>query len=117
MRKQKTRSNLIKKCDAQMFKILLVERGAICELCGGRANLGTFHILSKKKYPRIRYHKKNLLIAGWFCCHFPFHQDYYMARDKIIPRIKELRGENYEDELKALDAISEKLSLTRLNIL
>ena len=65
--------------------------------------LGLFHILGKGSHPRLRFYEENLLIAGWFCCHFPFHHDYYDARDRIVPRIKEIVGNDYEEVLLAVE--------------
>ena len=113
---QKLKSDLIKKLDALMFKILILERGARCQICGGRAGLGTFHILEKGKYQRIRYDKKNLLIAGWFCCHNAWHHTFE-AKERIDKRIKEIVGENYRNELKAQNYTSIKLTLVYLNML
>lgn len=93
-----------------LYKILIYERGERCEICGARnQRLGLFHILPKGRYPRIRFYKENILIAGWFCCHFPWHHSYYEARDRIVPRIKELRGENYEEDLIQKDQNAPKL--------
>ena len=113
---QQKRSALIKECEKLLFKILKKERGEMCELCGGTALLGTFHIMSKKTYPRIRLNKQNLLIAGWYCCHHLWHHDIEV-QEVIHEKIKKLRGNDYRDQLKALDAFSPKLSMTRLNLL
>jgi hypothetical protein len=93
---------------------LISERGAQCEICGGLHKLGLFHILPKGKYPRLRFYKENLLIAGWFCCHFVWHHSYYEARDRIEPRLKEILGDNYEEKLKILDGTAQKLTYDRL---
>jgi len=105
-RKQKkplTITKLKEKIDDLLLEKLKSERGDKCELCGGRNQLGLFHVLSKGSHPRLRCHERNLLIAGWFCCHFIFHHDFYIARDRIIPKIKELLGEDYEEQLWALE--------------
>ena len=116
MKSQKIRSNFIKICDRLIFKILVLERGLVCEICGGRAGIGTFHIMSKKKCPRLRYHKRNLLLAGWFCCHSPWHHDFD-AKERIDAKIKQLRGEDYREEFIKMDIASEKLSVGRLGLM
>lgn len=115
--RKSTRTRLIDACDDLMLEILKLERGERCEICGGTYNLGLFHILPKGIYKRIRYHKMNLLVAGWFCCHYNWHHVFYIARDKIYPRIVELRGENFEDELRKLDITAPPLSESYLSVL
>lgn len=117
MNKVSVRQKIIKKCDKLLSQIILLERGSMCEICGKRSNLGAFHILNKGTYPRIRFNKANILIAGWYCCHHPYHHNYYTARDRIIPKIKELRGDDYEDELRKLDAIAPKHNTLYLELL
>ena len=117
-RKKRPRTKLIESIEKILFQILIHERGRKCEICGARnQRLGLFHILPKGRYPRLRFYKDNLLIAGWFCCHFHFHHSYYEARDRIIPRIKELRGESYEDELREKDLVALTLSEDYLKVL
>ena len=110
-------SKLIKECDKLFFEVLIKERGRKCEICGSFKQIGTFHILDKKNYSRLRYKQINALLACWWGCHHVYHHSYYEARDRIIPKIKELRGEDYEDQLKALNAISEPLNTFQLNLL
>ncbi len=98
------------KIDDLLLEKLKQERGARCEICGKTTQLGLFHVLSKGAHHRLRYAERNLLIAGWFCCHLPWHHDYYIARDRIIPRIKELLGENYEYDLLDLERSLPKLN-------
>lgn len=85
-----------------------------CQLCGSRKQLGLFHILPIGRYPRLQLHRDNLLLTCWFGCHYPFHHDFYKARDIIVPRIKEVLGEDYEEELKELNNTQPKLNMTRL---
>ncbi len=112
--KRSERAKLINKIEKLLLIKLKKERGDRCEICGKRELVGLFHILPKGKYQRIRFNEENLLLAGWWCCHYPYHHDFYKTRDKIIPRIKELRGEDYEDRLKFLNAIEVKLTKFRL---
>ncbi len=105
-------SRLIRECDDLLLKILLKLRGHKCEICGrtrGTGRLGKFHILPKGAYPRLRYYEQNVLIVGWTCCHNNWHSDYYKGRE-IEKRLKELRGEDYERQLKIAD-----ISATPLN--
>jgi hypothetical protein len=92
-----------------LLEELKEERGAKCELCGRNSQLGLFHILPKGCHPRLRFTKSNLLIAGWFCCHLPWHHSYFEARDRIEPRIKELCGDDYEEKLWLLERELPKL--------
>ena len=115
--RKRPRTKLIESMERILYDILVYERGERCEICGGTYNLGLFHILPKGEYPRIRFYKQNLLIAGWYCCHFHWHHNFYTGRDRIIPRIKELRGENFEEELRALDITATPLTDTYLRAL
>lgn len=115
--KKTPRKKAIDDCEAMVFEILKYKRGAKCELCGGKNQLGLFHILPKGRFQRLRFHKQNLLIAGWYCCHFDWHQTFIIARDKIEPRIKELRGNDYEVILRGLDLLQPKLTITYLTTL
>ena len=118
MRRKKTpRAKIIDEIRGILFQILIYERGDRCEICGGRAKLGTFHIMPKSTHKHIRFHKRNLLIAGWFCCHLPWHHSYFIAKNRIEPRIKELCGDDFEDKLTALDVTSKPLTMTRLKFL
>jgi hypothetical protein len=108
---------LIEEADKLLFQILCYERGERCEICGKpSAKLGLFHILPKGAYPKIRFRKVNILLAGWFCCHLPWHHNYYEARDRIEPRIKELRGVDYENKLRAMDLCAKTLSTERIRL-
>ena len=109
-RKKNPRTKLIEKLDKVLFEILLYERGERCEICGGSQQLGLFHILPKGRFQRIRFNKQNVLIAGWYCCHYLWHHDFYIARDRIAPKIRELRGENYEIELRQIDLTAPPLT-------
>ena len=117
IKKRSSRGKILDRLDALQFTLLKLRRGAKCEICGGTKCLGTFHILPKRPYVGIRYHEFNLLIAGWYCCHHPFHHDYYVARDRIVPRIKELRGEDYEDKLHGLDVMASRMSAFQLSMI
>jgi hypothetical protein len=103
-----------------MSKILL-SKHKVCQICGNPkcGRLGVFHIFDKGRYPRLRYCRENLLVVGWLPCHAQFHQ---LARHderaiKIEERIKALRGADYVDRLKALDALGAKVTPMSLSLL
>ena len=96
-------SRIIEDIDDLILAELIAERGPRCQICGGYKQLGLFHIIPKGSHPRLRFHRDNLLIAGWFCCHLPFHHSYYEARDRIVPRIKDIVGNDYEEVLLAAE--------------
>ncbi len=61
---------VIKRCEDIIKAILKIELGAKCQICGKPEemlaySLSLFHILDKNKYPRIRLHKRNLLLVCW----------------------------------------------------
>ena len=110
-------SKILEKIDDYLLAELKEERGTRCELCGKSQQLGLFHVLPKGTHPRLRLSKSNLLIAGWFCCHLPWHHSYYEARDRLVPRIKELLGDDYEERLLALEMTLPKLDRVILEAL
>ena len=99
-KKRNPRSLLLKKNDDLVTDILRLLYGNVCQVCKlPRTDCGTFHIKTKKAYSTLRYAPQNLTWAGWFCCHNPWHHDYFDARDRIEPIIKQLKGPDYEDKL------------------
>lgn len=114
MKKKSERQKWIDKCEdlirEQKFKLF----GRKCQFCGKTAGLGLFHILGKGSHPRIRLHEDNILIAGWFCCHFRWHHDPYFARNYIFPKINAICGEGWEDYLLQLNRTEPKLGLMRI---
>ena len=123
---QKTpRKKLEKKLETLITERLFAKYGPICQLCkkpykinmkSRRAKgLGQFHVLPKGGlWANLKYDPRNILWAGWYCCHYPFHHDYYRARDIIIPRLKEILGDDYEDKLKRLSRCIGRLSMAAL---
>jgi hypothetical protein len=108
---------LIKKTEDVIREEYRIIYGDICQICGKHTKqAGLFHILDKRRYPKIRLHKINLLWVGWYCCHYPFHHDPYEARDRIIPKIQEIRGVDFEDQLKALDKMQGRQDMTYLEL-
>ena len=114
MRKKSERAKWIEKTEKlireQKFKLF----GKKCQFCGRTTGLGLFHILGKGAHPRIRLHEDNMLIACWLPCHHNFHHDPYFARDVIFPKIAELCGKNWEQDLLDLERTEPKLSLQRI---
>ena len=121
------KGKLIKKIDDLIRAELKRDRGDRCEICFRTSDnlpypLSTFHILPKGNYPRIRFHKENLLLACWSpqyyigFCHNIWHHNPF-KRDKIEKRIIELRGPDYEDRLKVLNATAPKITATYLKML
>lgn len=118
LRPTSPKGKLIKKIDDYIRGEMIKERGGLCEICCGPGiGLGLFHIMEKGKYPRIRFHKENLLLVGWFCCHYDWHHNFRVARDRIQPRIIQLRGPDYEDRLKVLNVGAPKITATYLRLL
>ena len=110
-------SQLIRECDKLISKIIIAKRGRVCQICGGTEDLGVAHILNKESYERLRYHEKNLVVMGWWCCHIYFDSDLYVSRKRIIPKIKDLLGEDYEEQLKLLNKTAPQINRTRLILL
>jgi len=119
IKKCSTKKILRDKTGALHLKILKFKRGEICELTGRRSDtLGRFHILDVARYPRLEFHDENVLISSWYGdgAHFDWHHNFYKARD-IEKRIKQLRGEDYEERLKILDAMQPKITMFRLQMI
>ncbi len=103
IKRQSSMGKLLDRADKLFFRVLLKERAARCELCSKTTTLGTFHIFPKSTHSKLRYSKNNVLITCWLPCHYNFHHDPYKAR-VIIDKIKELKGADFEDTLKAFNA-------------
>ena len=112
LNQESPKMKLIEEIEDLLRAKLKKERGNICQICGKKIcrPVGLFHILSKKDYPRLRFHEFNILLAGWFSCHHDFHHNPYKS-PAIIERIKELRGKNYEDRLKIIDKGMPKMTM------
>jgi hypothetical protein len=118
IKRRSTRKILIEKCEALIRQILIKERGTVCQIYNNSTKcLGLFHVLPKGRYPRLYLHRENLLIAGWFCCHLAWHNNYYNSRDRIEPRLKQILGDDYEERLKIRNLTAPKLTMTYLHCL
>lgn len=119
IRKQSSKGKLIARIEKLLREILILERGAKCEISGRTTNLGLFHILSKGIFPRLRFARENLLIVSWLPTHFHYHHltDGDPRYERIKNRIIELRGADYVMDLKKLDVTLPRLTMTYLHTL
>lgn len=115
LRKVSSRQKLINETQSLFGKVIVRARGSTCEICKTRKGAGLFHILPVGGYPRLRFHSWNVLWSCWMPCHFNWHHDFKKAK-KVEQRIIELRGEGYEDELRALNAMQPPLSLHQISM-
>ena len=104
----KTISKLRRECDALVFKHLKLIRGEKCEFCGRTQGLTPFHILPRGHYPRLQFAPSNILIACWLPCHYKWHHDPWKA-DEMKEKIKQLRGENYKEDLMVEERLHKKM--------
>ena len=116
------RGALLIEVDSLHFKYLKLIRQNTCkcEICGRMpVNIGRFHILRVGRYPRLRYYDLNGLLAGWECCHYPWH--HYGPNDprnlKTLEKIIYMRGESYMDILLLADKTQDKHNMVYLRIL
>ena len=119
LKKVSTRQEIINECRALLLQIILIERGAKCQLCGRGGNkLHLFHILPTGKHPKLVLREMNVLISGWYCCHKPWHD--LPASDprwrEIENKVKELRGVNYRNSLLIVEKTMPKMSMQYLNL-
>ena len=96
------------------------EKGDKCEICGRwQPNLGMHHILERSRCPRLIVHSENLLLMCYLPCHNDLH--HFTANNprykKVEARIRELRGDDYEEKLLILDKQQPKLTLTLLKFM
>lgn len=106
--KMSSRGKLRKEIGKLHLEILRKQRGDICEICRLPGNVGRFHILPVGRYPKLEFHDGNVLLTHWLhCCqaHYLWHHagpaDHKNLR--TLNRIRELRGANWEEELRAID--------------
>ena len=118
IRKKSDRQNIKDKCFALLREILKIERGNKCEVCGRKANnLGLFHIISQAQAPCLIFHRQNLLIMCWQSCHFYWHHNQRSVQgQRVLRKIIELRGKNWERDLKSLAAIQPKMSAFQMGM-
>ena len=92
------------------LELLRKKRGDRCEICGKQCVTGRFHIIRVAQAPRLEFVDENVLLSCWMPCHYAWHHNG--ADDKrnasIVLRIKELRGENYQDTINAIQAYKTK---------
>ena len=114
-----TRGKKLDAMDKVMSKIIQIKRGRKCEVCGRTNNLGVSHILPKSIYPRLRYHEFNLILLDWTKCHSNLHHytDHDPPNRHTIEKIKELRGEDYRDQLLAINRMQPQMTAFRLDLI
>ena len=115
-----TRGKKLDTMDKLMTKILRLKRGNWCEISGRHANnIGVAHILPKGIYPKMRYHERNLLLMCWFPVHSNLHHysDFDPPNQRTIERIKELRGEDYRDQLLVINQMQPAMTSMRLDMI
>jgi hypothetical protein len=101
------------------LEILRLKRGDRCEICG-KTNVivGRFHILTVGSHPRLEFRDENVLLSCWMPCHYLYHHNPEKA-SATKKRIRELRGDNYEDMLYEIErnmAQHNKLYLLALEV-
>jgi len=116
LKSRSPRGKIIKAIEDLLRVELKQERGDICEIHNRKcAKIGMMHILNKRRYPRIRFNKFNIILAGWFCSHYYTHQDPDDPRAiYTMKRIKELRGSDYKEKLLILDKTAPRLTMVYL---
>ena len=106
LRRVSNRQLVIIECDKILRQILLIQRRTICEWCEKTRPLQVSHILSKGLYPKLRFHKMNLLMLCVDCHLFKWHKSPLDA----TAFLNKYKGEDYIDKLKAINVIQPKLT-------
>ena len=130
MKRRSDRKKLEDSIKDLIRKILKIERGRSCEICGRNESvlpypLSLFHILPEGSHPKMKFHKRNLLLSCWTphgnraFCHDAWHkccesEPQYQAVEK---KVKKLRGDNYWMELLAMEKMQDKHSLGHLKFM
>lgn len=97
------RQKLEKKIEKLITERLRKKYGNVCQLSGKKGKCGQFHILPKGGlYVNLKYHPANILWVDWFSIHYPWHHDYYKARDIVLPLLLKKLGTGYESRLQGL---------------
>ena len=104
------------------FQILKKERGIYdrCEICGKQTGqLGRFHIIRVARAPRLEFEDQNVLLAGWFCCHFAWHHHGSNdLRNKATEEcIMQICGTEYIQKLLTIEKYKQKHDLFYLRLL
>ena len=124
IRQYSPRGQTIKDCLDLIRKIMVAERGGpICDFCGREQNnISIFHILNRSTHPRLILYRENLLLACWDTryyakrCHNLYHNDPEYTQKRLIPKIKELKGDDYKENLLIAEKMQGKLNPTALNL-
>ena len=120
IKRKSQRQRIIEEIRNLTREILKIERGNISSISGrSDVPLGLFHILPVGLYPRLQFHKENLLLCEWFPYHHWWH--HYSEKDKVnahtVRRIEETVGANYRERLEILNAGSQALTDAYLGML
>lgn len=114
MNRRSARGKTVSKCDQLLRQIILLERENKCEWCGrSGVVLQASHIFSKAAHPRLRFHKKNILLFCVKCHLYRWHRSPLEAWEFI----RQYKGEGYKDELMFAEAIAPKMSRFNLQLL
>ena len=119
IKRKSARGKLIAKADSLLFQLLKLKREAKCEISGRTEGVGTFHILDKATFPRIRHHEMNLLLVAWLPHHHNWHHypESHLRNHRTREGIIRLRGADYEDKLKALNVIAPRTTDFQLELI
>jgi len=106
--KMSAKGKLRKEMGKLHLALLVRKRGPNCEICGLPGAEGRFHILPVGQHPRLEFVDANVLLVHWMrnCqAHFQWHHAGPADRRNIrtLNRIKQIRGDNYEEELRATE--------------
>ena len=107
------RYKLILRCEKLLKQIILKERGAKCEWCKKNKVMQMAHILPKGLHPRLRFHRRNILLLCFYCHLIKWHRHPLNAAKFLI----KYKGQNYESELLVAEIAAPKITIFRLKTL
>ena len=102
------------------LKLLRLQRGNKCEISGdANCVVGRFHILRVSSHPRLEFESENILLCRWFPEHYAWHHNGAndLRNAKTLARIKELKGEDYEEKLLKIEATKQRHDMLYLEAL
>ena len=115
LRKTSDRGRLRKEIGRLHLQVLLKQRGCRCEFTGkegGPGDFARFHIIPVARRPRLEFADQNIIIywrKDYYVWHDPYHHDQRsVLGQRIISKIIELRGPNYETDLYDIDRYTGK---------
>ena len=107
------RYKLILICEKLLKQIILKERGAKCEWCKKNKVMQMAHILPKGLHPRLRFHRRNILLLCFYCHLIKWHRHPLNAAKFLI----KYKGQNYESELLVAEIAAPKITIFWLKTL